>query len=156
MPAPLPSLSGSRDWIIPPEELWPDKTTVAGKTATDTGMLDCDDDECDVEISGAAVPLQRITILLPPDHTVAGLSFVLRSSDSTMWYKDAGGNFFVPVPGKLTPELTMPADPLAAMPDELSRAIVEAEQTNAWTLMHRFNKATDLLFEVRGRNEGHP
>ena len=50
----------------------------------------------------------------------------------------------------------MPADPLAAMPDELSRAIVEAEQTNAWTLMHRFNKATDLLFEVRGRNEGHP
>ena len=57
----------------------------------------------------------------------------------------------LPLPApQLTPELTMPADPLAAMPDELSRAIVEAEQTNAWTLMHRFNKATDLLFEVRG------
>ena len=37
-----------------------------GKTATDTELLNCDDDECDVEISGAKVPLQRITILLPP------------------------------------------------------------------------------------------
>ena len=28
---------------------------VAGKSACDTAMLDCDDDECDVEISGAKV-----------------------------------------------------------------------------------------------------
>ena len=35
------------------------------------------------------------------DHSASGLSFVFRSSDSTMWYKDAGGNFFVPVPGKV-------------------------------------------------------
>ncbi|GAX78330.1 hypothetical protein CEUSTIGMA_g5772.t1 [Chlamydomonas eustigma] len=130
---------GSRDWQLPPEELWPDRTRVAGKTATDTEMLNCDDDECDVEILGAKVPLQRVTIYLPPDHTVAGITFVLRSSDGTMWYKDAGGNFFVPVPGKLAPDLKMPVDPISAMPDELC---------NAWTLMHRFNKATDLLFEV--------
>ena len=32
------------------------------------------------------VPLQRITILLPADHTVGGLSFVLRSADRTMWW----------------------------------------------------------------------
>ena len=82
------------------------------------------------------VPLQRITVLLPPDHSAAGLSFVLRSSDSTMWYKDAGGNFFVPVPGRLQPSLKMPTED-EALPDELSKAIVEAEKTSAWTLMHR-------------------
>jgi alpha-glucan,water dikinase len=37
-------------------------------------MLNCDDDECDVEILGAKVPLQRITIYLPPGE-VSGLYF---------------------------------------------------------------------------------
>jgi hypothetical protein len=38
---------------------------------------------------------------------------------------------------QLAPDLKIPVDPISAMPDELSKAIVEAEQTNAWTLMHR-------------------
>lgn len=32
--------------------------------------------------------------------------------------------------------------------DEISREIVEAEQSSAWTLMHRYNKAHDLLEKV--------
>lgn len=75
-------------------------------------------------------------MFLPPDHTVAGISFVLRSADRTMWYKDAGGgDFFVPVPGKANGPVT--EDPVADQPDELCRAIVEAEASSAWTLMHR-------------------
>ena len=84
----------------------------------------------------AQVPLQRITVFLPPDHTVAGISFVLRSADRTMWYKDAGGgDFFVPVPGKANGPVM--EDPVVDQPDELCRAIVEAEASSAWTLMHR-------------------
>ena len=36
-------------------------------------------------------------------------------------------------------------NPLAGVEDELSRQIVEAENSSAWTLMHRFNKAADLM-----------
>ena len=32
-----------------------------------------------------------------------------------------------------------------AVEGELARQIVEAEGSNEWTLMHRFNKAADLL-----------
>ncbi|KAG1681344.1 hypothetical protein FOA52_007392 [Chlamydomonas sp. UWO 241] len=138
---------GTRKWSVPPEEFWPEGTDIGGHTACDTKLLDCVDDECDVEISGSKVPLQRVTIWLPPDHTVASLSFVLRSADSTMWWKDAGKDFFVPVPGKFVTDV--PADKKEAeLPDRLTKTIVEAENSSAWTLMHRFNKAADVLSEV--------
>lgn len=86
------------------------------------------------------MPLQRITVFLPPDHTVAGISFVLRSADRTMWYKDAGGgDFFVPVPGKAT-NGAVQEDPMSSQTDDLCRAIVEAEGSSAWTLMHRWGR----------------
>lgn len=59
-----------------------------------------------------------------------------------MWYKDAGGNFFVPLPSKDAPALEAAAP---RVEDELSRAIVEAESSSMWTLMHRYNKAADLI-----------
>ena len=46
---------GSRQWMIPPEETWPEDTIVAGHAAADTSLLNCDDAECDVEISGSKV-----------------------------------------------------------------------------------------------------
>ena len=46
---------GSKDWTIPTEKLWPEESEIGGPTAVDTRMLNCDDDECDVEISGAKV-----------------------------------------------------------------------------------------------------
>ena len=100
------------------------------------------------------MPLQRISLVLPPDHQYSGLTFVLRSADKTMLYKDAGGNFFVPVPGKnnkvdlekMEEEGKKPT--ASTMPDGLLRAIVESENSSAWTLMHRFNRATDLLSEA--------
>ena len=37
----------------------------------------------------------------------------------------------------------------ASFEDELSRQIVAAEASSAWTLMHRFNKAADLLAQLK-------
>ncbi|GIL92123.1 hypothetical protein Vretimale_14920 [Volvox reticuliferus] len=136
---------GSRDWAMPDDSIHPEGSVLIHK-AVETPFLNCDDDECDVEISGAKVPLQRITINLPPDHHLGAVTFVLRSSDSTMWYKDAGGNFVVPLPSKDDPVEATPPD---VAKDELSRTIIDAEvNSSQWTLMHRFNKAADLISEV--------
>lgn len=58
-----------------------------------------------------------------------------------------GGNFNCPIPG---PKSAAPEDDvLAEFEDELSRTIVDCEvNSSAWTLMHRYNKATELLDSV--------
>jgi alpha-glucan,water dikinase len=58
--------AGSRDWVVPPEEYWPQNTHTAGHIAVENKFLDCDDDECDVDIHDAVVPLQRMTLMMPP------------------------------------------------------------------------------------------
>ena len=55
-----------------------------------------------------------------------------------------GGNFNVPIPGA-----NDEAGGEASFEDELSRQIVAAENSSAWTLMHRFNKAADLLSQLK-------
>lgn len=58
-----------------------------------------------------------------------------------------GGNFNCPIPG---PKSAAPEDDaLAGFEDDLSRTIVDCEvNSSAWTLMHRYNKATELLDSV--------
>ena len=58
-----------------------------------------------------------------------------------------GGNFNCPIPG---PKSAAPEDNvLAEFEDDLSRTIVDCEvNSSAWTLMHRYNKATELLDSV--------
>lgn len=58
-----------------------------------------------------------------------------------------GGNFNCPIPG---PKSAAPEDDaLAELEDDLSRTIVDCEvNSSAWTLMHRYNKATELLDSV--------
>lgn len=69
-----------------------------------------------------------------------------------MWWKDGGGNFKVPVPG---PKKESRRDSHHGFEDELSRMIVDAEvNSGAWTLMHRCNKATDLLNDVNSVRAG--
>ncbi|GFH15445.1 R1 protein, alpha-glucan water dikinase, partial [Haematococcus lacustris] len=140
---------GSQDWNLPPEEVWPDGTHTSGHAA-ETPFVSCTDFGRDVLPANMRVPLQRVTVTIPQGSWVGGLIMVLRSSDSTMWYKDAGGNFHLPVPSKAAPLARQEGgDPLSRLPDDLSRAIVEAEvKSSAWTLMHRFNKAADLVNEV--------
>ncbi|GFR47292.1 hypothetical protein Agub_g8979 [Astrephomene gubernaculifera] len=139
----------SREWVIAPDELHPPGSAVMHK-AVETPFHSCSGDsgeaECDVGMAGAQVPLQRLSITLPPDHHLGAVTFVLRSSDSTMWFKDAGGNWVVPLPSTDAPRDDGRSSDAAA--DELSRAVIEAESSSQWTLMHRFNKAADLLSEV--------
>lgn len=56
-----------------------------------------------------------------------------------------GSNFSVPLPGGPGSKAGGAA---AGFEDELSRTIVDAEDSSAWTLMHRYNKAADLLGQV--------
>lgn len=56
-----------------------------------------------------------------------------------------GSNFSIPVPGK---RADAGGDPSAGVDDELSRRIIEAETSDQWTLMHRFNRAAELLGEA--------
>lgn len=65
---------------------------------------------------------------------------------SLSWYLAAGGsNYSVPVPGASGAALSAD-NPLAAFEDELSRTIVDLEvNADQWTLMHRYNKAAELI-----------
>jgi hypothetical protein len=50
-----------------------------------------------------ATALPPLSLRLLPalaDHPLGGLTFVMRSSDSTMWYKDAGSNWVVALPSQ--------------------------------------------------------
>ena len=52
-----------------------------------------------------------------------------------------GGNFAVPLPGQSSKEDASTAN----IDNDIMRQIADAENSSAWTLMHRFNKAADLL-----------
>ena len=67
--------------------------------AVETALMDYEDDTSDIELLESRVPLQRITLTIPADLNVANLQFVMRSNDGSMWYRDGGSNFTVPVPG---------------------------------------------------------
>ncbi|KAI8477159.1 MAG: R1 protein [Monoraphidium minutum] len=139
---------GSRDWKRAPKPLWPDGTeALEGGIACETVFEACNEEECDVEVQGAKVPLQRVQLVVPADTDIGGLTFVLRSEDSTRWYRDADSNFFVPLPtkGKEVDNTGL----LEEAPNDVWRVILNAEVNSfQWTLMHRFHKASDIINEV--------
>lgn len=139
---------GSRDWQRAAKTLWPVGTVaLEGGTACETKFESCDEEECDVEVQGAKVPLQRVSVSVPGDADIGGFTFVLRSGDGTRWYRDADANFFVPLPtpGKDVEKTSLFED--AA--NDLWRIVLNAEVNSFhWTLMHRFHKASDIINEV--------
>ena len=68
-------------------------------------------------------------------------------ASSNRVFAAGGGNFRCPIPG---PASAAPQDDaLAEFEDDLSRTIVDCEvNSSAWTLMHRYNKATELIESV--------
>jgi alpha-glucan,water dikinase len=135
----------SGDWKRPDENFLP-KGSVLLKDgiAAETEFTRCDEEECQVEIGGAVVPLQRTEVVLPSGHGLSALTFVIRSGDGTRWWNDGGSNFAAPVPGPKA--AASETDTPLSFEDEISRIIVDCEvNTGAWTLMHRFNKAAELL-----------
>lgn len=135
----------SGDWKRPSENFLP-KGSVLLKDgiAAETEFTRCTEEECRVEIGGSVVPLQRTAVTLPKGHGLSALTFVIRSGDGTRWWNDGGSNFTAPVPGPKP--AAFEADSPLTFEDEISRIIVDCEvNSGAWTLMHRFNKASELL-----------
>ena len=59
-------------------------------------------------------------------------------------WSEGGSNFSIPIPGAA--DTKEAGDPAASFEDEISRTIVDCEvNASEWTLMHRYNKAADLL-----------
>lgn len=97
------------------------------------------------------VPLQELQFTVPPDGNVSALQFVLRSSDRSAWYRDGSGNFFVPLMRRAGSHAA------AETLDSLLQGIVDAENSDKWTLMHRFNAVAGLLQDrVLGGGEDVP
>lgn len=133
-----------KSWSLPPKALVPASSEKHdGGIAVETPFVNCDDDSCDLDLLESRVPLQRVTLTVPPGTDVASLQFVLRSADGSMWYRDGSSNFNVPVPRPGAEE-----EEGVAVDDALVAAIIDAENSSAWTLMHRFNRAADLLGDV--------
>lgn len=85
------------------------------------------------------VPLQELQFTVPPDASISALQFVLRSSDRSAWYNDGSGNFFVPLMRRKGSAAA------AEALDPMLQSIVDAENSDKWTLMHRFNAVAGLL-----------
>ena len=155
------------------------------------------------QVGGDEVEVKRVQLSIPAGHDLSGLTFVIRSADSTAWWRDGesqtdmsrrqtaqhrpaadcnedlaichmptfrretippcepeseapspilttmhvapgGANYSIPVPG--ASEGLAKENPLAGFEDDLSRTIVDCEvNADQWTLMHRYNKATELI-----------
>ncbi|KAK9809702.1 hypothetical protein WJX73_007079 [Symbiochloris irregularis] len=143
---------GRGDWSKPSEKLWPSDSTKATDTAIDSPFQTGSGEDFYAEASGDRVPLQRLHLQVPGDHSLAGITFVLRSKDNSRWWRDGGSNFLIPLPGAPGAKADNAA---GAFEDDLSRTIVDCEvNSGAWTLMHRYNKAADLLSETLSRGDG--
>jgi alpha-glucan,water dikinase len=137
-------------WALPPKSMWGPGTEDCGDgLAVDTPLRPCGREECtSLQIGQAVVPVQQAVLTIPADHPHFGLTFVVKSVDETEWWKDGPSNFMVPLPGG-------PQPPVEATGDELLKDIIDAESSNAWTLMHRYNKSADLLDQIlQGRFGG--
>jgi alpha-glucan, water dikinase len=100
--------------------------------------------------TASSVPLQQLKFTIPRSTDVANLQFVLRSADSSLWYKDGSSNFSVPIATRTADAAAAVGGAAAAeaVTDPLLLEIIAAERTEKWTLMHRFNRAADLLDDV--------
>ena len=68
---------------------------------------------------------------------------MLRSKDRTRWWKDGNADFTIPLPGRGGAPESYINQELEA--DEVSATIVDLENSPSWTLMHRFNAASDIV-----------
>jgi alpha-glucan, water dikinase len=97
------------------------------------------------------LPLQSLQFAMPSDSEVVSLVFVMRSGDRSAWYRDGSQNFIVPLMRRGA------AAPSDTPMDALLQSIVDAENSDKWTLMHRFNAAAGVLDEImQGAHEDVP
>ena len=108
----------------------------AGK-AVETPFVSCSEaGACTPGTAEARVPLQQLQLTVPKDADVANVQFVLRSADHSKWYRDGASNFSVPAAARGGGG-DAEAEEQPVVDDPLVREIIDAENTSAWTLMHR-------------------
>ena len=75
---------GKGEWLAPPKGLIPEGSEQATETAWDTPLQAADS----IEVQGDTVQLQQAVIEVPAGHDLTGLTFVCKSKDGTMWWRD--------------------------------------------------------------------
>lgn len=137
------------EWLRPPPEVMPKGADAPeGAEAIDTPFASCENEpDCQLDGDFEHVELQRLNITIPAGAGLSGLAFVLRSEDGSAWWKDGGGNFITPVPSA-----SEPAEDSGTGLSVLAQDIADFEKSSQMTLMHRYNKATDLLEQVQQGN----
>lgn len=114
-------------WSLPPDFLWPAGTKAFDQRAVRTPFVDQDG-------------VRQLRLALPAGEQRA-LCFVLFQKEGERWWKNRGGNFYLPL---LTRQARGPLDDpgLAEIADD----IIEKEAGGgSWTLMHRFDLAHNVL-----------
>ena len=78
--------AGKKEWVLPPNNLRPSGTEQAGNIAVETPFVQ-GSEELEVNSSGP-LQLQTLQLSIPAAADVTGLTFVLRSGDSSAWFRD--------------------------------------------------------------------
>ncbi len=75
---------GKGEWLAPPKDIIPKGSEQASDIAYDTPFEASDS----IEVQGDKLQLQKAVIEIPAGHDLTGLTFVCKSKDGTMWWKD--------------------------------------------------------------------
>ena len=121
-----------KEWQMPPQTSWPPGTQAFGQNAVQTPFAEMPGGD------GAVIHMS-----LPANF--ASLDFVLFFPDENRWDNNGGRNYKI----VLAEQPPLAAASSAALAEE----IIQAEQHNSWTLMHRFNLCHDLLDEAQNQVE---
>lgn len=128
-------------WILPIKALWPASTTPVSEISVETKFVT---GEACLGNDGECATLQTLSVDLPGSGAdeLTGVQFVLRDeANGDLWYKDSTNGMSNFRANFLASTQTQGAS------DPLLDAITRAEDPHGgwWTLMHRFNLASNLL-----------
>ena len=82
---------GKGEWLVPPKDIIPKGSERASDIAYDTPFEASDS----IEVQGDKLQLQKAVVEIPAGHDLTGLTFVCKSKDGTMWWKDGKGHAFL-------------------------------------------------------------
>lgn len=82
---------GKQEWVPAPKAMQPAGTEQSGDIALETAF---EDNEA-LEVGGKTVKLQKLQLLVPAKEAITGVTFVIRSSDGSAWFRDGGPWFHI-------------------------------------------------------------
>ncbi len=121
----------ARKWRVPPKSILPQGTTTLEKAA-ETPFT---------PYKG----LQRLSLEFREKDAPAAIPFVLRQTETGLWYRDGDRDFLVSIKRPPEAEAAFLPPRLMQVADDIIRA---ERERGSWTLMHRFNLCHDLLDRV--------